>query len=250
MLYWIDLVSFKDIYFLLKFKLFDKLGDNENLTYIGTFDGYDGFVASNKCSIHLHLGILHYLSKSSLNTNDYIKLGYYDEDEINNLAKYYTSKQDIDYFKEMKSIKPNSSRNRINNENIFDLNNVNDKDNLNDFEYRLIQEYRNSFKYAYKQMDKLLSRGKDETSKTRWSGSTGVTCIIENMPETKTSWIHVANCGDVEAIVITYDKNIKKYQKNIPKTRKYKIMTRLHTLNDCVQDRENLIKKGINLWLL
>ena len=145
----------------------------------------------------------------------------------------------------MKSIKINSPRNDLKNETDFGLNNLSEKNNLNEFEYKLIHEYRNSFKYAYKQMDKLLSRGKDETSKTRWSGSTAVTCIIENVPETKTRWIHIANCGDVEAIVITFDKNYKKYHKNISKTRKYKILTRLHTLNDCVQDRENLVRKGI-----
>ena len=40
--------------------------------------------------------------------------------------------------------------------------------------------FQRSFKYAYRQMDKLLSRGRDETSQKRWSGASTCTCIIEN----------------------------------------------------------------------
>ena len=51
-----------------------------------------------------------------------------------------------------------------------------------------------SFQNSYKQMDKLLSRGRNERSKSRWSGVTSVSCIIENI-ENKKSWLHIANCG-------------------------------------------------------
>jgi hypothetical protein len=64
----------------------------------------------------------------------------------------------------------------------------------NDSEDNHLKNIRNTFYSSYKQMDKLLSRGKNEKSKVRWSGATGATCLIEHVDD-NTTWLHVANCG-------------------------------------------------------
>lgn len=60
--------------------------------------------------------------------------------------------------------------------------------------------FQRSFKYAYRQMDKLLSRGRDEKSQKRWSGASTCTCVIENRQTGNADspvegWMHIANCG-------------------------------------------------------
>lgn len=70
-----------------------------------------------------------------------------------------------------------------------------DGKNYSEEELKILKVYKSAFKYTYKQMDKLLSRGKDEKSFKRWSGATACTCIIENRPKDNSSWIHLANCG-------------------------------------------------------
>jgi hypothetical protein len=114
--------------------------------------------------------------------------------------------------------------------------------NLNNEEKAMTKHFSDSFRYAYRQMDKLLSRGKYETCKKRWSGTTAFTCLLESKRDKVENWIHVANCGDVEAIAII-NKSGKKSRKN------YKLLTRLHTLSECVRDRENIIQNGTFLCL-
>jgi len=115
--------------------------------------------------------------------------------------------------------------------------------NLNNEEKSMTKQFSDSFRYAYRQMDKLLARGKYETSKKRWSGTTAFTCLLESKREKNENWIHVANCGDVEAIAIINNSG-KKSRKN------YKLLTRLHTLSECVRDRESIIQNGIFYFFL
>ncbi len=135
-------------------------GENKNLTYIGTFDGYDGDVASHKCSLQLHMALLHHLSQKNVNVEFLRDKFIYDE--VNFLNKY--------------------DENEEKKEPIFA-----------DGKFSVTEKFQSSFSYAYKQMDKLLARGRDETSQKRWSGATSCACIIENRDGE--GWIHMSNCG-------------------------------------------------------
>ncbi len=139
------------------------LGQNINKTYIGLFDGFDGNVASSYCATQLHLAIIKNISKFD-KTVDFIKN---DADEINNEL--------------------------VSNENSKVNSTKTTEDTTDEFKNYLCN-IKNAFYASYKQMDKLLSRGRNEKSRIRWSGSTSVTCIIENI-ENKKSWLHIANCG-------------------------------------------------------
>jgi hypothetical protein len=117
-------------------------------------------------------------------------------------------------------------------------------ESFSESEKKNMKLFKNAFKHAHIQMDKLLSRGKDETSKLRWSGTTTCTCIIEskiNEDGVNGGWIHIANCGDVEAIVILDVSRSKLKHK-----RNYRLLTTLHDLNENVKEREKIETIGKN----
>ncbi len=155
-------------------------GGNEKFAYVGLFDGYNGKTSSSLCREHLHDAILFEMSKllKDMNNSDT------EEALINRL---YTCMIDP-------------------------LNNNYDIKDIGDV-YRL----------AYLKMDHLLSRGMHETSSVRWSGTSAFTAVIvvndnieellgdleeedddddERKPPVTLGHIHVANCGNVEALGI------------------------------------------------
>lgn len=81
--------------------------------------------------------------------------------------------------------------------NYLEKNDVNEKKHLSEIdepeEISVNEIYHRSFKQANQRMDHLLARGKDETSKVRWSGASNVTCLIEKRNDE--AWIHLSNCG-------------------------------------------------------
>ena len=86
----------------------------------------------------------------------------------------------------------------INNLEIYQKNDdVNEKKHLSEIdeagEISVNEIYHRSFKQAYQRMDHLLARGKDETSKVRWSGASTCNCFIEKRNDE--GWIHLSNCG-------------------------------------------------------
>lgn len=161
------------------------------MTYIGTFDGYDGDVSSNRCADQLHLGILNAMESIDKSRIKFIKEKYH-FDEINNLEKFdYLIKDDdsvsskifSDYYQTSKSFSLNN----------FSTEELGYESSFTEEEKILAKLYRYSFKYAYQEMDKLLAKGKGETSRVRWSGCTLCSCIIEK--KENIGWIHIANCG-------------------------------------------------------
>lgn len=161
------------------------------MTYIGTFDGYDGDNSSIKCCSQLHLGLLQALESLDSSKIQFIREKY-EFDEINNLEKFDYTNQDQDE-NDVKILTDNDRikkkfvlKNFIDDESKFDS-------SFTKHENDIIASYRNAFKYSFQEMDKLLARGHGETSKIRWSGTTACCCIIEKVDST--GWIHIANCG-------------------------------------------------------
>lgn len=150
-----------------------------NKTYIGVFDGYDGSVASSKCASQLHLALLKNISKfdKSIDYEKFYTKNFFDEkhfDEINHLEKYEIIKDENEQALDNTVLTMNNDES---NEIGTYVNNI-----------------KNAFNESYRNMDKLLLRGKNERSKVRWSGATAATCIIETLDNNKT-WLHIANCG-------------------------------------------------------
>ena len=81
----------------------------------------------------------------------------------------------------------------INNLERYKKENENNPDGDLNNDIRNDDPYRQSLLKAYKRMDRLLARGKGESSKVRWSGTTSCNCIIVKNDEG--GLIHIANCG-------------------------------------------------------
>jgi hypothetical protein len=120
-----------------------KLGDNTNLTYIGTFNGYDGEIASRKCSSQLHLAFLFEFSRMYSNIIKYERsIG----DEINEY-EYDLDLNKNDKFEEDENAK-SSQNNGLTKENR---------------EEHYLSCVSKSFCNAYKKIDRLIARGDSET---------------------------------------------------------------------------------------
>lgn len=147
---------------------------------MGVFDGYDGDIASRQCSSQLHLAILDTLSKSRGETCDWIKFNKeaYEYDEINHLEKFADERTESE-----------------------------EKIKTDGIEETMEKTYQRSFKTAFDLMDRLLARGKGETSRVRWSGATAFSCVIERREDGQ-GWIHFANCGKVFILKIVSQNQI------------------------------------------
>lgn len=185
--------------------LIESFGGNSNKLYMGLFDGHEGNGALIMCMSQLHLALLKNLSKydssiyySSDNQND----------EINNQEKF--------------EVKENEEQTQYPATDEA----INDQDNI-----------KKAFIESYHQMDKLLKKGKyEKVLVNRWSGATCATCIIDKI-DNENCFIHIANCGDVEAILISNEKSKSK--------KKYKVLTKIHNINKNDKEKERLEKNGI-----
>ncbi|CAF1119477.1 unnamed protein product [Rotaria sordida] len=189
-------------------RFIDCFGGKEKFAYIGLFDGYNGKAASSLCREHLHEAILMEMSKLINDMNS-------SEAEQTLINRLYTS-----------MIDPSSDHCHI--KNIGDV-------------YRL----------AYLKMDHLLSRGIHETSSVRWSGTSAFTAVIvandkieellvdlendnddEKQDHIVLGHIHVANCGNVEALGIRAGEAF--------------LMSQKHTLINN-RERERVLETGIKI---
>ncbi|CAF1389988.1 unnamed protein product [Adineta steineri] len=187
-------------------KFIDCFGGNEKFAYFGLFDGYNGKAASSLCRDYLHEAILLEMSKllKDMNSSEV-------EDALIN--RLYTRM--IDPLR--------------NNSDIKDIGDV--------------------YPLAYLKMDHFLSRGMHETSSVRWSGTSALTAVVvlndtidesfvdlEEYNDRNTSislgQIHIANCGNVEALAIQPDKAF--------------LMTQKHTLNN-KYERQRVLDAGIKI---
>ncbi|CAF2637547.1 unnamed protein product [Rotaria sp. Silwood2] len=188
-------------------RFIDCFGGKEKFACIGLFDGYNGKAASTLCREHLHDAILMEMSKLINDMNS-------SEAEQALINRLYTS-----------MIDPSSDHC-----NIKTINDV----------YRL----------AYLKMDHLLSRGIHETSSVRWSGASAFTAVVvanDNIEELLINLeddndekqghpvlghIHVANCGNVEALGIRAGEVF--------------LMSQKHTLSN-KRERERILETGIKI---
>ncbi|CAF3475985.1 unnamed protein product [Rotaria socialis] len=175
-------------------RFIDCFGGKEKFAYVGLFDGYNGKASSSLCREHFHDAILFEMSKLINEMNG-------TEAEETLINRLYARM--VDPSSEFSSVK-----------NIGDV-------------YRL----------AYLKMDHLLSRGVNETSSVRWSGTSACTAVIvtndnidelladlenDDNPDNEKKGrialghIHVANCGNVEALGIRGREAFLLTQKHTP----------------------------------
>lgn len=180
----------------------DCLGEDKNKCYVGLFDGYHGRFAAEVAAGELHKILLHEMMKfdprtksvvtSNLamitnlskykferpNTSQSERVILYDEsvDIIQNIINICESKYE-DLIKEENGISEKIATDRSKKDT--DRSDKSKKKEKSPFALKMEK----AFSKCYYLLDILLSYGKDEHSKIRWSGCSAVTAVIQGIKE-------------------------------------------------------------------
>lgn len=175
----------------------DCLGEDKHKCFFGMYDGYHGRFAAEVAASELHKLLLSEMIKFDPRTKSVLggnvfgdadishykferpdtmqseRVQLYDESVgiIQNIINMCEGKYN-ELIKKMEESRKNSA----NDENTENLDSSRkQKKHKSPFELKM----ENAFSKAYYLLDILLSYGKDENSKLRWSGCSAVTCVIQ-----------------------------------------------------------------------
>ncbi|XP_055869318.1 protein phosphatase 2C-like domain-containing protein 1 isoform X2 [Biomphalaria glabrata] len=157
----------------------DHFGEDIDKCYVAVFDGYHGSNAAIKCSKHLHEFLLKEIQK-------------FDSKIVSTVARNFAESE---YAQEDYELQRPDTINSVTR-------------NLHQESKVLVQ----AFKKAYLSMDDQLSYGIDELSRIRWSGTSAVTCLIQQSSNQELSdsqiqgEIHLANVGQAKALLVKDNK--------------------------------------------
>uniref|UniRef100_A0A674I799 Protein phosphatase 2C like domain containing 1 n=1 Tax=Terrapene triunguis TaxID=2587831 RepID=A0A674I799_9SAUR len=212
------------------FIVLDNYGNRSDTCFLGLFDGYHGVFAAETVSAEFPLLFLDQLSQTDssykVSGNEeqildsfvtVIKGNYRDQEKV------FSGKTDSD-----KKTKPNT--------------------------YEWIHK---AYAKSFWRMDRLLRLGRNEVSKVRWSSCTAVTCLVErisneksikeqeetmllentttnsaNPSESSTGILHIANIGNIHAVLC---KNGKSY-----------CLTKEHSTSNS-KERDRILQNGGNI---
>nr|XP_005297111.2 protein phosphatase 2C-like domain-containing protein 1 isoform X1 [Chrysemys picta bellii]XP_008168812.1 protein phosphatase 2C-like domain-containing protein 1 isoform X1 [Chrysemys picta bellii] len=214
------------------FIVLDNYGNRSDTCFLGLFDGYHGVFAAETVSAEFPLLFLDQLSQTDssykVSGNEeqildsfvtVIKENYKDQEKV------FSGKTDSD-----KKTKPNT--------------------------YEWIHK---AYAKSFWRMDRLLRLGRNEVSKVRWSSCTAVTCLVErisnekeksikeqektmllentttnsaNPSESSTGILHIANIGNIHAVLC---KNGKSY-----------CLTKEHSTSNS-KERDRILQNGGNI---
>ena len=159
----------------------DRFGDDADKCYVGLFDGHHGRFASEVAAASMHYLLLNEMAKFDSETISTRTLaeateicGYefkYPESESSRVEEGVSIVQQIinlceEKYQKMVQRQGNTERDR--------------KKKNRSLKHPLQPKIADAFKKVYEFVDILLSYGKDECSKVRWSGCSALTAIIQN----------------------------------------------------------------------
>ncbi|XP_004692239.1 PREDICTED: protein phosphatase 2C-like domain-containing protein 1 [Condylura cristata] len=211
-----------------KFTVVRNFGNQRNVCFFGLFAGHDGASAADLTSKELPLLFLHQLSTCDPS----YQMTPEEQNTINSFCTVfredYTAIEDV--FSTKKRVK------------------------IMECEYEDIHK---AFAKAFWRMDRLLSLGRKEISRAQWSGCSAVTCMLESKSKSaidKKNWkripdpdvlaqtfpsqkisqlmsgvLHIANTGDVEALLCRNGKGFS--------------LTKEHTTKN-INERKRVLQKG------
>uniref|UniRef100_A0A2K6G2U5 Protein phosphatase 2C like domain containing 1 n=2 Tax=Propithecus coquereli TaxID=379532 RepID=A0A2K6G2U5_PROCO len=211
-----------------KFTVVNDFGNRPNVCFFGLFDGHHGAAAAELTSMELPVLLLHQLSKFDPSYQMTLE-----EKQIIN--SFHTV-----FREEYLAI-----------EDLFSS--INKRTRAGRSEYEDIHK---AFAKAFWRMDRLLRLGRKEASRVRWSGCSAVTCILEGnvkspyvnknwrknnncdglaesspqkMPEIISGILHVANTGNVQAVLCRNGKGF--------------CLTKEHTTRN-INERRRVLQNG------
>ncbi|KAH9491769.1 hypothetical protein Btru_030815 [Bulinus truncatus] len=196
----------------------DCFGEDRDKCYLAIFDGYHGSNAASKCGQNLH----HFLFREMANFDSKIRTT-----EGGNTAEFAMFANEFEFHgpevrnsatglmhQESKILVQEiikSCYNSYNEQTGGEA--VRKKKTLDYFS----EQMRKAFRNAYDNMDIMLSYGIDEKSKIRWSGTSAVTCLIEQEYNADSGQInpegggkiYIANVGFIRALLVRDNKYVQ-----------------------------------------
>ncbi|GCC35009.1 hypothetical protein chiPu_0013487 [Chiloscyllium punctatum] len=199
----------------------DCYGGQSDVCFIGLFDGFHGTTAAQVTSKDLPFLIIEELRKAG---HPYVLSDEEHESLLSYSALFVHSPTEESYV-------------------IFPVNSQGNKTS----QYESIHL---AFAKAFWKMDRILGLGRNESSKVRWSGCTAVTCLLETHPLSTSSsteslseddvyeigMLHIANAGDVHAVLCKNGKGYRLTENHSTSNRKER--KRIHRSGGTISKNE------------
>ncbi|GFR85649.1 protein phosphatase 2C-like domain-containing protein 1 [Elysia marginata] len=170
----------------------DYFGEDRNKCYLAVFDGHHGEFAAERSANEMHHLLLHEMAKFDSKTKS---------TTARNFAESASARKD---YEQLRPETRDSFRTNLHQDsaeivkNIMDMCNakyeeimkdktdeINSKKKKSQRYHPFNDKMQKAFRKSYLFMDILLSYGKDEMSKVRWSGTSAVTIVIHNTQNSK-----------------------------------------------------------------
>ncbi|XP_055985282.1 protein phosphatase 2C-like domain-containing protein 1 [Sorex fumeus] len=210
-----------------RFTIVNEFGRKPDVCFLGLFDGHHGATAADLTAMELHILLLHQLAQFDPS----YQMTLEEQAVINSFCTVF--KKEYTCIEELFSTKERTEKR---------------------CRYTRIH---NAFAKAFLRMDRLLRLGRKEDSKVRWSGCSAVACVLEGnikhpsvtltlrgndgedmmaenfpfgkMPQVVSGVLHVANTGNVEAVLCRNGKGF--------------CLTKEHTTRN-INERRRVLQKG------
>ncbi|ESO82507.1 hypothetical protein LOTGIDRAFT_236983 [Lottia gigantea] len=222
----------------------DCFGDDSEKCYLGIFDGHNGHTAAETASTEFHKILLSEMRKFDPKTKSSELQNIDDnqsEAEVGDSADLYGESVNLvqqiikiceekyqQVFGEATDDPPKKCKGSSKFKTIFS------------------ERMSEAYKKAYRLFDILLSYGKDERSKVRWSGCSALNIVIQNTQSDTNSQqnnpseqslkeiglIHLANAGNVNCLLIRGNRSYRLNKQHSP---------------DNIKERKRVIKAGGNI---
>ncbi|XP_054991039.1 protein phosphatase 2C-like domain-containing protein 1 [Sorex araneus] len=210
-----------------RFTIVNEFGHKPDVCFLGLFDGHHGATAADLTAMELHILLLHQLAQFDPS----YQMTLQEQEVINSFCTVF--KKEYTCIEELFSTKERTEKR---------------------CGYTKIHS---AFAKAFLRMDRLLRLGRKEESKFRWSGCSALACVLEGnikhpsvtmnlrgnddehmmaenfasgkMPQVISGVLHVANTGNVEAVLCRNGKGF--------------CLTKEHTTRN-IHERKRVLEKG------
>ncbi|BFZ21729.1 hypothetical protein BsWGS_24768 [Bradybaena similaris] len=181
----------------------DYFGDDRSKCYLAVFDGYHGTVAARRCSRELHGILLHEMAKFDSKVKSTVARNFAESGTAR--TSYEQLRPDtresvrVNLHQESTDIVEHviSACCKTYNEMMADRGEGDQKTNHR-IKHHTTEQIHNAFMESYLRMDICLSHGQGETSKVRWSGTSAVTVLIQDVKPP-----NIRNCPSMDQELFT-----------------------------------------------
>ncbi|XP_056374394.1 protein phosphatase 2C-like domain-containing protein 1 isoform X2 [Hyla sarda] len=171
------------------FTVLNNYGQRQNTSFAGIFDGYHGNVAAFTAAMEFPTLLLEQISAMDPSY------------KLNEEERFFIRSFDTVFKENYKEI-----------EDLFL------RENKNGAKVTDVEGIHLAYAKAFWRMDRILQLGRKESSKSRWSGCSAVTCLIDGFTttdtqmsrdkqRTKLGMLHVANIGNIKAVICKNGKS-------------------------------------------